>query len=129
MKHIRKIGLLVVRGGKLLLVRKRGGTLFILPGGKPEGNETDTEALKREIREELGCSMVTFQYLMEVKAPAADLNGVSVTVVCYLGEINEAPRPLEEIEEIRWVDINTPDVPLAVSISEQILPALQDHFA
>ena len=129
MKHIRKIGLLVIRDGKLLLVRKRGGTLFILPGGKPEGDENDTEALKREIREELGCSMVTFQYLMEVTAPAADLDDVRVTVVCYLGEIDETPSPKDEIEEIRWVNINAPDVPLAVSISEQMLPALQDHFA
>jgi 8-oxo-dGTP diphosphatase len=36
---------------ELLLLQKRD--VWILPGGKPEGNETDQECLERELREEL----------------------------------------------------------------------------
>ena len=40
---IRKIGLVVVRDNRILLCRKSCGTsLLILPGGKPDGDETMT---------------------------------------------------------------------------------------
>jgi 8-oxo-dGTP pyrophosphatase MutT (NUDIX family) len=41
--------------GRVLLVRKRGTTAFMQPGGKRAGGETDVAALSRELSEELGC--------------------------------------------------------------------------
>lgn len=41
MNAIDKVGLLVIRGGKVLLCRKRTGTqLLILPGGKREDRKS-----------------------------------------------------------------------------------------
>jgi 8-oxo-dGTP diphosphatase len=40
--------------GRLLLVRKRGTSAFMLPGGKIEPDEEPVDALVRELREELG---------------------------------------------------------------------------
>ena len=128
MKHIRKIGLLLIRDGRLLVVRKRGGTLWILPGGKPEKGETDEQALRREVFEELGCHAGWTRPYMECTAPAADLEEIVVTVSCHLGEIAGSPRPQDEIEEIRWIDIRRPDVPLAISIEEEMLPQLTADF-
>lgn len=39
--------------GRMLLVRKQGSQIFMQPGGKPEPGETLTEALVRELSEEL----------------------------------------------------------------------------
>lgn len=126
--HIRKIGLLLIRGRKLLVVRKRGGNLWILPGGKPEAGEDDEATLRREVHEELGCHVSWVKPYLECNAPAADLPGVTVTVACYLGEIAGVPQASDEIEEIRWIDIATPDVPLAISIEEEMLPLLISEF-
>ena len=41
--------------GRVLLVRKRGTTAFMQPGGKRDAGESDVAALSREIVEELGC--------------------------------------------------------------------------
>ncbi len=41
--------------GRVLLVRKRGTTAFMQPGGKRDSGEDDITALAREIDEELGC--------------------------------------------------------------------------
>src|SRR5690606_39245387 len=43
--------------GRVLLVRKRGSTFFIQPGGKREPGETVLETLARELREELGVEL------------------------------------------------------------------------
>lgn len=128
MRHIRKIELLLIREGHLLVVRKRGGTLWILPGGKPNEGEDDETALRREVLEELGCHVSWSRPYTECTAPAADLEGVTVTVSCHLGEIAGRPQPGDEIEEIRWIDIHSPDVPLAISIEEEMIPLLRTDF-
>lgn len=124
MRTIRKIGLLVVRDGRLLVVRKRGGTLWILPGGKPEPGESDEQALNREVREELSCDIAWSRRWDEIAAPAADLPDVEVVVACHIGEISGSPVPTEEIEELAWVDMRSPELPLAISIAEHMIPRL-----
>ena len=50
-----KVGLLVVRDGRILLCRKKHTTsLLILPGGCREAGESSAGCLLREIHEELG---------------------------------------------------------------------------
>ena len=44
--------------GRVLLVRKRGTTAFMQPGGKRDPGEDDIAALTREIAEELGACLV-----------------------------------------------------------------------
>jgi 8-oxo-dGTP pyrophosphatase MutT (NUDIX family) len=45
------------RHDRILLVRKRGTTAFMQPGGKIHPNEDALGALARELHEELGCSI------------------------------------------------------------------------
>ena len=52
MHRIVKYGLIVVQNNKFLINRKRGTKLFLMPGGKPELNESVEDCLIREIREE-----------------------------------------------------------------------------
>ena len=43
--------------GRVLVVRKRGTTRFMLPGGKLEPGETSFDAALRELREEVGLAL------------------------------------------------------------------------
>jgi mutator protein MutT len=59
---IRVIAAVVTRGDQLLVCQrpehKRHGGLWEFPGGKCEPGETDTDAISRELREELGVDVL-----------------------------------------------------------------------
>ena len=60
---IRVVAAVLARGNELLVCQrpfqKRHGGLWEFPGGKVEPNESDAEALRRELREELGVSVTS----------------------------------------------------------------------
>ncbi|OHA32160.1 MAG: hypothetical protein A2928_00510 [Candidatus Taylorbacteria bacterium RIFCSPLOWO2_01_FULL_45_15b] len=51
--------ILVNSGGKVLLVHHRYERGWLLPGGKTRKNETDIDALRRELKEEIGVSNIS----------------------------------------------------------------------
>jgi 8-oxo-dGTP diphosphatase len=126
-REIVKIGLAVTDENRLLLVRKRGGESFILPGGKPELGEDDRQALVREIEEELGCGIdvSSIDFLGSFSDVAADLQNTIVTVRLYSARLTGLPSPQSEIEQLRWFkpDCET-DLTLAPSLQNQIVPFL-----
>ena len=64
--------------GRVLLVRKRGTTAFMQPGGKRDLGEDDLAALAREIAEELGCSEGTVKrHLADARIRLADELGAA----------------------------------------------------
>ncbi|WP_372482676.1 NUDIX hydrolase [Bradyrhizobium ivorense] len=113
---------------RLLLVRKRGGQSYILPGGKPEVGEDDRQALIREIDEELGCTIdpESLVFLGSFSDVAADAENAIVVVKLYGADLIGAPAAKSEIECLTWF---TPQggeqVSLAPSIQNHILPFLQ----
>lgn len=124
-RWIDKVGLAAVVGGRLLVVRKHGDTMFILPGGKREGDESDLEALTRELDEELGVGVAEAMHLKTFKDVAAGVKDAVVVVRLYAGQIVGVPTPRAEITEYAWIDLRRADVPLAPSIANQILPFLR----
>ena len=131
MRTIVKVGLAVVRGSEVLLVRKRGTRTMILPGGKPADGEDDLSALQREIQEELGCFIgPNITFIGEFSDIAADLEETRVIVKLYLGKIIGEPKPAAEIEEVYWHEINGDSVQeLAPSLSNSIIPFLCSRSA
>jgi 8-oxo-dGTP diphosphatase len=127
-REMTKIGIAIVHGDQLLLVRKRGSATYILPGGKPEQNENDVTALSREIEEELGCRLDTSSlvFLGSFTDKAADAEDTTVTVKLYGGgHLFGNPSPRSEIEEILWFspeDAQTTE--LAPSLLNSIVPFL-----
>ena len=126
-REILKIGLAVTRDGKLLLLRKRGGTSYILPGGKPEKGEDALQALLREIEEELGCglNLGSLTYLGSFSDAAADTTEATVTVRLYSAELVGKPGPRSEIEAMTWLaPADMKAVTLAPSLVNSIVPFL-----
>jgi 8-oxo-dGTP diphosphatase len=127
--EITKIGLAVMDGDRLLLVRKRGSDFLILPGGKPEGNESDAQTLSRELEEELGCRLVSHQleFLGTFSDEAAGMPGVRVTIKLYSGRLIGTPIPHAEIESVVWwTRTANPESSLAPSLRNSILPFLHN---
>ncbi len=104
MQTVQKYGLIIVKENKFLICKKKSTELFILPGGKPEGNETPRECIKREILEELGCKtdIESLKYLGDFSDIAANEKDLIVHIYLYSGKIIGEPKPSSEIEELRW---------------------------
>lgn len=112
--------------GKVLTVRKKGTTLFQLPGGKPEPGETSRAAAVREIREEIGVAIPpnSLQPLGKFSAPAANEPGCSVTATIFCHDGSVEPHIDAEIEEMAWVNPSHPNLPLAPLLAQKVLPAI-----
>jgi len=113
---IDKLAWVHLAGKKLLCVRTKGKEVFYNPGGKREANESDIEALMREVKEELSIDLIpetikhfhTFELAAHGKSP-----GVTVRMTCYTGDFEGEIRPSGEIEEAAWLsyaDRNTAKV-------------------
>ena len=111
--------------GRMLLVRKRGTTTFMKPGGKRDDGEDDLSTLARELDEELGCRLVGAELLGNFSAPAANEAGFTVRSATYLAEVEGEIAALAEIEELAWIDPAAPgELRLAPLLTQAVLPAL-----
>jgi 8-oxo-dGTP diphosphatase len=111
--------------GRVLLVRKRGTTAFMQPGGKRDAGEDDAAALMREIGEELGCSPVrdSIKPLGEFDAISANEPGFRVRASLYGIDVTGDISPQAEIDAMVWIDpAAPPDIPLAPLTRDHVLP-------
>ncbi|BAK83429.1 NUDIX hydrolase [Komagataeibacter medellinensis] len=123
---IRVVCAAVIKDGRLLLVRKRGTTAFMLPGGKPEPAEAPLAALHREIREELGCGLMAGPELPGTfRDVAANEPDHIVQARIWPARLDGAPVAAAEIAELRWAHANEmAALPLAPLMHGSVLAAL-----
>lgn len=114
--------------GRLLLVRKSGTSLFMLPGGKPVGDESFESTVIRELEEELSLLVdrTKLHFTGIFSAAAANEPGYRVVATVFEHPFVGNPLPRAEIAEFRWQEIEADIVEseLAPLILEKILPAL-----
>jgi len=114
-----------IRDKKLLINRTKGVSTFYAVGGKLEAGESDIECLQREVKEEIGCEVLTQKAYKTFIGPSS--NGLhTMVMICFFVELSGEPTPSSEIEELKWVDSSTPKELLGTMISEYIIPALRD---
>ncbi|MEU7873633.1 NUDIX domain-containing protein [Dactylosporangium sp. NPDC049140] len=109
--------------GRWLLVRKRGTSVFMQPGGKLEPGEAAPDALVRELAEELGLRVEAAElgHVGRFTAPAANEAGFTVDADVYTAPLHGPVEPLAEIEELYWLDPAAPD-------GVELAPLLRDHL-
>ena len=100
----------VIRDGNRVFVTQRGygeykdGWEF--PGGKIEPGETQREALKREIREELDTEITVGELLTTVEYDDPKFH---LIMYCFWCEILEGTPVLKEHEAARWLEVENLD--------------------
>jgi len=110
---------------RVLLVSKRAAPdVFYLPGGKPDAGESPLATLARELREELGVTLVESEPLAVVSDQAA-LERTPMEMHVYLATVAGEVAPLAEIDALAWVGADgvNPGV-LAPAIRNHVLPEL-----
>ncbi len=105
MKLIDKLAWIEIKDNAILLTKSYGKDKFYIPGGKRELDETDEEALTREISEELSVNIdkksLKFIGIFEAQAHGQP-EGVFVKMTCYSGDYFGNLMANSEIEEIAW---------------------------
>lgn len=115
---------------ELLVVRKQNTTAWMLPGGKLDADETPTEALIRELEEELQISVSAsaLRFIGSFDAVAANEADTLVNAQVFLAQLptGQAPVHAAEIAEMKWLplSISTP-LDVAPMLRESIIPSLQ----
>lgn len=104
LETVRAVAAVIHRDGRVYAAQRghgdmRGGWEF--PGGHVEEGETPEEAVRREVREELECSLGTVWYLDTVDYDYPSFHLHMDLFVCSLPE-GEEPRSNEHLAE-RWL--------------------------
>ena len=101
------VAAVIEREGRRLLIgqRRRDDTSPLkweFPGGKVEEGETPETALARELREELGVTLIQSVPIGSVKHQYADQNEI-LQIQFYAAAIAEPDARPEKFERIAWV--------------------------
>ena len=105
MKLIDKLAWIHIVDRKILSTLSKGKATYYIPGGKREGDESDIDALVREIKEELSIDLIPSQqeFIGTFEAQAHGKGeGVVVKMTCYSGPYTGELEPDSEIEEMVW---------------------------
>lgn len=103
MKQIEVVAAVIRKGDKVFATQRGYGEWqdwWEFPGGKIEAGESQQEALRREIREELSTEIGVDAFLCTVEH---DYPKFHLTMHCYLCSLQTEALHLNEHEAARWL--------------------------
>lgn len=106
MSFIDKLAWIHIKDRQVLGTLSKGKDTYYIPGGKRENNESDNQALIREIREELSVELIpeTIEYVGKFEAQAhGKPEGVMVRMTCYSASYEGKLQANSEIAELIWL--------------------------
>ena len=126
---IEKAAGIIIKNRKAVLTRSFGKNVFVPPGGKLEGSESQVAALIRELKEELGIDVIEddLEFINNYFAEAAGGYGNSLKMgVWIVGKYAGDMRPQNEIDEVAEVGSELPSGMKVGSIFEHdVIPYLK----
>jgi 8-oxo-dGTP diphosphatase len=100
------VAALVREGTKVLMSRRRADQpmpgLWEFPGGKVEPGESPIEALEREVREELGCTVEVGRIHEVVFHPYGDFD---LYMLVYEARITAGSPQAVQVAEVAWIEV------------------------
>ena len=126
---IRVVAGVVIESGRVMIARRkphlRMGGMWEFPGGKVEPNESDEQALCRELREELNLHVRVHEYLGE---SIHDDGRGPIQLVAYRCSIESGKMELQDHDDVQYVtpdsfssfEFAPADVPLLMPITERV---------
>ena len=128
MEKIDKIGGIILRERKLLVVKKKtkdNREEYIIPGGKREGNETDYGTLRRELSEEIQVELIKMSPFGGYD-DIAIFENIPIHIEVYFADIKKEPKCDSEIKELVWIDRNYRElgIKLGSILSKFVIPKL-----
>ena len=109
MKKIEVVAAVIKRGEEILATERGYGDLkgfWEFPGGKVEPGETNEEALKREIMEEMNAKIKVGDFLTTVEY---DYPTFHLTMHCHLCELVDQKINLLEHLDAKWLHVSELD--------------------
>lgn len=110
---IDKLAYIHIKNRQILMTLSKGKDLYYIPGGKREGNETDHEALIREVKEELSVDLIieTIQHFGIYEAQAhGKPEGTVVRMTCYEAGYTGEFQPSREIQDLAFYTYAQKDI-------------------
>jgi len=96
------------KDNKFLLVQrpfdKKNGGLWEFPGGKVEKDETLENAIKRELKEELGINVLSTEFVEKIEY---DYDDFSIELYLFKIKNFSGKIDLKEAINMAWVDFNS----------------------
>ncbi len=123
MEKILKVGAVILKGKKFMVVREKGDESYIMPGGRPEAGETAEQTLRREIKEELNAEVKSFSGIGRLEGPSTRKDTL-VSQDLFLTEVAGDIKPSSEIEDIKWVGSKPGKVNISTFIQKVMIPKL-----
>ena len=124
------VGIVSDADGKVLIARRPDsamlGGLWEFPGGKVEAGESDEQALKRELREELGIEIGATSAFHTLKHAYSHFK---ITLAAYKSTLRSGePKPLAS-NELKWVSVQELDTYPFPKANRTLTLALRDERA
>jgi 8-oxo-dGTP diphosphatase len=104
LKTIRVVAAVIERDGRYLITQRRASAvlphMWEFPGGKVEDNETDSDALRREVQHRLGVDIEPGQLISFVSHP---YDHYVVDLYLYECKITKGTPSERNVQAFRWV--------------------------
>ncbi|UTH13249.1 (deoxy)nucleoside triphosphate pyrophosphohydrolase [Macrococcus equipercicus] len=122
-KYIKVVGAVILNNNKVLCAQRSESMslplLWEFPGGKIEQDESPEEALIRELKEEMNCSI---EILEKVTTTVHEYDFATIELTTYYATITSGSIQLSEHAQIKW--LNRSDL-LSLNWAPADIPAVE----